>query len=197
MRVYVLGGRDQEPGRAADRVADLVLGPRRGHRDHELDDVARGAELTVDAGAGDLREQVLVQVAVRVPVLHRDVIEQVDHSGEQRGVLDGVPRILHVLGIGRAFTPEAAQERVHLRADDPVHRLGVLVLEPVPAQVRRLVPEDRVLDSGLRDPGPPSFRVCSSSRRRMKSRFVICSITSSGFESPRSRTRPRPGRSRP
>ncbi len=47
----VLGGGDQEARRAAGRVADHVLGRGCGHVHHQLDDVARRAELPVLPGA--------------------------------------------------------------------------------------------------------------------------------------------------
>ena len=49
------------------------VGLGRGHLHHEPDDVARGAELAVLPGAGDLAEHVLVEVALGVAVLHRHV----------------------------------------------------------------------------------------------------------------------------
>ena len=62
----VVIGLDQEAGGAAGRVADAVgrLGLQQLH--HHADDVARGAELAVDAGGGELAEQVLVEVALGV-----------------------------------------------------------------------------------------------------------------------------------
>ena len=74
----ILPSGNKEVRGSAGRVADLVFGTRRGHLDHELDDVPRGAELTVDTGAGEVAQQILVQVAVGVAVLH------FPDAGEQR-----------------------------------------------------------------------------------------------------------------
>jgi hypothetical protein len=62
-----LAGSHQEPNRPARRVADHVFGLRGDQFDHHLDDVPGRAELAVDARLGDLRQQVLVQVALGVP----------------------------------------------------------------------------------------------------------------------------------
>ena len=53
------------------------------HLHHQLDDVPGGAELAVDPRAGDLGQQVLVEVAVGVAVGHRDVVEHVHHPRQQ------------------------------------------------------------------------------------------------------------------
>ena len=53
----VLAHRHQKACGAAGRVADEVGSLRRGHLDHQLDDVARRTELTVLPGRGDLTEE--------------------------------------------------------------------------------------------------------------------------------------------
>ena len=95
----VLARRDQESRSAASRVADHVAGLRRGELDHEPDDVARRAELSVLAGGGDLAEHVLVEVALGVAVGHRDVVEQVDDLGKESGCRNGEARVLHVVRV--------------------------------------------------------------------------------------------------
>ena len=142
----VLGGRHQEAGSSAGRVADLVTGLRRRHVDHELDDVPRGPELSVGPGGRDLGQHVLVQVARGVAVVHRDVVEHVDHPGDQGRGRDGEAGVLHVLGVGRAVTAELAEEREHLLPDGLEHDAGLEVLEPRPAQVVLTGLEDRTLD---------------------------------------------------
>ena len=91
---------------------------RRGQFDHQLDDVARGAELAVLPGAGDLAEHVFVEVALGVAVLHRHVVDHVHDLGEQRGRGDGEARILHVMRVGGVVAAERAQERKDVLADD-------------------------------------------------------------------------------
>ena len=53
----------------------------RGQLDHQLDDVARRAELAVLPGGGDLAEHVLVDVALGVAVLHLQAVDHVDDLG--------------------------------------------------------------------------------------------------------------------
>ena len=79
--------------------------------DHELDDVARRAELAVLPGAGDLAEHVFVEVALGVAILHRHLVEHVHDFGEQRGRGDGEARVLHVMRVGGVVAAERAQER--------------------------------------------------------------------------------------
>ena len=72
---------------------------RRDHFHHELNDVARRAELSVLSGARDLAEHVFVEVALRVTVLHRDAVDHVHDLREQRGGRNGEPRSFHVLRV--------------------------------------------------------------------------------------------------
>ena len=57
-------------------------GGRQGH--HQIDDVARGAELAVLPGRGDFAEHVFPQVALGVVVVERNGVEQVHHPLQQR-----------------------------------------------------------------------------------------------------------------
>ena len=98
----VLRGGDEEARRAAGRIADHVLGRGRGHVHHQLDDVARGAELAVLPGGGDLAEHVFVEVALGVAVGHVDAVELIDHVGQHAGRGHHEERVLHVVGVGAA-----------------------------------------------------------------------------------------------
>ena len=131
----VLAGLEQEAAGAAGRIADDVLRRRRGHLHHEVDNVARCAELPVCPGAGDLREHVFVEVALGVAVLHRDLGQEVDHLGEQRRRRNGEARALHVRGVRRAFLAHGAQEREHVLGNDIEHRRRILILQQRPAHV--------------------------------------------------------------
>ena len=105
----IFAGRDQEAAGAAAGIADHVLGLRRGQLDHQLDDVARRAELAVLAGGGDLAEHVLVDVALGVAVLHVELVEHVDDLGEQRRRRDGEAGVLHVVRVGRCRRRRASR----------------------------------------------------------------------------------------
>ena len=110
------------------------------HVDHELDDVARRAELAVLASGGNAREHVLVDVALGVAVVHLDGVETLDRPPEQRRGRDreaGVFHILHVriarsevASLGRF--PQKGEDRL---ADNRVHLLVAQVLESRPAIV--------------------------------------------------------------
>jgi hypothetical protein len=120
---------------------------------HQLDDVARRAELAVLPGAGDLAEHVLVQVALGVGVGHVDAVELVDHVGQHARRRHHEDGVLHVVRVGRvalllgaAVAAQRLDEGEHLVLDRGKHLLRGRVLEPRPAQVVLLGLEDRLLD---------------------------------------------------
>ena len=129
--IFVRG--NQKAAGAAGGIADHVLWPWRHHVHHQRNDVARGAELTVLPGAGDLRQHVFVEVALGVAILHRDFGEKIDHLGEQRGCRNGEARSFHVGRMRRIGLGHIAQERKYVLGDDLEHRRRVLVLQPGPA----------------------------------------------------------------
>ena len=136
----VLARRDQEARRTAGRVADDVGGLGRGQLHHQPDDVARRAELPVLSGGGDLAEHVLVDVALGVALLHRHLVEQVHHLGQQRRSRDGEARVLHVVRVGGVGTAElpgqvSAQIREEVLPHHREHLGRGEVLEARPAEV--------------------------------------------------------------
>lgn len=131
----IFAGRDQEAAGTAGGIADHVLRRRRRHLHHERDDVARRAKLAVLPGARDLAEHVFVEIALGVAVLHRDIGEEIDDLGEQRGRWNGEARALHVCRVRRALFGHAAQEREDVLGDDGKHRRGVFILQPRPAHL--------------------------------------------------------------
>ena len=131
----VLTRHDQEPRRAAGRIADHVGRRRYGQLHHQFDDVTRRSELPVLTGRRDLAEHVFVQVALGVAVLHRHLVDHVDDLGQQRRRRDREPSVFHVLGVRRPVTTECSQEWKDVVADDLEHLLGFKVFEPGPAQI--------------------------------------------------------------
>jgi hypothetical protein len=128
------GGHEEAAG-ARGGVADDVLRGRGHQVDHQRDDVARRAELAVLPGAGDLAEHVFEHVALGVPVVHRDVVEQRHDLGQQVGVGEAEARILHVDAVAGAFLAQGAQERKDVFIHDLHHLARFEVLEAGPAKV--------------------------------------------------------------
>ena len=131
---------DEKARRTAGRVADDVGGRGRREFHHQPDDVARGAELAVLPGGGDLGEHVFVDVALGVAVFHRHVVEQVHHLGQQCRRRNGEARALHVVRVGGVAIAELAGEpltqvRKDVLAHDGVHLRRGEVLEARPAEV--------------------------------------------------------------
>lgn len=146
--MQVFGGADEIAGAAAGRVADDVGRRRRGHFHHQLDDVARGTELAVLAGAGDLAQHVFVQVALGVAVGHVDVVELVNHVGQHPGRGHHEQGVLHVVAVGAAALASLADplaERFHERKDLVTHDLEQPLrrhfAEMRPAQMLLALPE--------------------------------------------------------
>ncbi len=113
----------------------VVLGRRLHQFDHRGDDVPRRAELAVLAGGGDLAEHVFVDVALGVAAAHVELVELVDHLGEEGGARHLEPRVAHVARIGRTVTAQRAQEREDVLVDDAEHLARLEILELRPAQV--------------------------------------------------------------
>jgi hypothetical protein len=93
--LQVLGGSYQEAACSRRRITDDFPGLRSGERDHQLNDVGRRAELSVLPGGGDLRELVLVHVALGISVIHVDAVDQQDGLREQsaRGMVKRASRM--------------------------------------------------------------------------------------------------------
>ncbi len=125
----VLADGDGEAAGADGGVAEDVPRGGRGDHHHQADDVARGAELSVLPGGGDLAEHVLVEIALGVPILHRHPVEHVHHLGQQSRRGDGETGILHVVAVGGAIAPPGAQEGEDVLAEDGEHLGGGEVLE--------------------------------------------------------------------
>ena len=57
-------------------------------------------------------------------VLHRHLVEEVDHLGQERGRGDGEARVLHVMRVGGVVAAERAQEGEDVLIHDIEHLLG-------------------------------------------------------------------------
>ena len=133
--------------------------------------MARGAELPIGAGRGDLGEHVLIKITLGVPVIHRDLIDQV-HCLLQEVILgDGEARILHVVRVGGITAVGLAgqflaQEREDALVEDSKHFGFIEVLELRPPHILVRTPEligtfgeDRILN---RLAGPRGFAFCGN-----------------------------------
>jgi len=110
MQAQRLAHSHEKTSRAAGGIADHILGRGLGQLDHQLNDVARGAELSILPGSGNLREHVFVEIALGVASIHGQRCDQVNHLDEQCGRGDGEAGILHVLGVGGAVAAQVSQE---------------------------------------------------------------------------------------
>ncbi|MNR06658.1 hypothetical protein D3C85_1227390 [compost metagenome] len=86
--VEVFHGAGKEARRAAGGVADHVCWLRGDQLDHGVDDVARSAELAIDAGGGELAQQVFVYIALHIALGQRQVVDHLHGRGQHGLVLD-------------------------------------------------------------------------------------------------------------
>ena len=147
----ILGGRDEKAAGAASRIADDIVRRRRGHVHHQLDDVARRAELPVLPGGGNLAEHVFVQIALGIAVGHVDVVELVDHVGQHPSRRHHEEGVLHVMGVGGSLIralrlTHRFDEGKHLVAHRLEHLLRRKLPETRPAQPVLAGGEHRILD---------------------------------------------------
>src|SRR5713226_5079986 len=109
----MLPGVDEEAARSSGGVADALAGAGVAHLDHHADDVARRAELAVLAGGVELAEEVLVEVALHVLVLRRDLhgVDGLAGLDEQAGLVDFELGVFHLRRKGAARAAERLDER--------------------------------------------------------------------------------------
>ena len=99
--------------------------------------MARRAELAVLPGGGQLTQHVFVQVALGVPVVHRNFVQQIDHFGQQPRFFgrQGEAGVFHVGGEGGLLAGHLLHEGEHAFGDGLVHLLGGHVFEAAPAEI--------------------------------------------------------------
>ena len=152
----ILRGGDEVARCAAGRIADHIFRGGRTHVHHQLDDVARGAELPVLPGRSDLAEHVFVEVTLGVAVGHVDVVELINDVRQQVGRGHHEEGVLHVVGVGRTTLaigsppmPECLHEGEHVVAHRLKHLLWRNFLEARPAKLVLAGREHRLVDGLL------------------------------------------------
>jgi hypothetical protein len=133
MLAQVFTASDEEATGADGRIADHVVWFRLDQLDHSRDEVARGAELTVLTGCRDLRQHVLVEIALGITVAHVELVELVDDLGEQCRPRDLETSVAHVARVGRILAVQRLDKREYVLVDDAEHLWAGKMLEPRPA----------------------------------------------------------------
>ena len=137
----IFARRNKKAGGAAGRVADHVVGFGVHQLHHHADDVARRAELAVQAGLADLAEQVFVSIAAHIRRLrsaHQTVnfVQRVHDLGEQQRRRQLENGIVHVLGIGAVFIAvQILDEGEYRFLHNGIHLRGREVVEHAPLEL--------------------------------------------------------------
>lgn len=143
----ILVGIEQEAGGATGGVADVMAELGIHQFTDELDNVARGAELAVFAGAADLVEQHFIDIALDVLEevtflpsfaldLKKDFLDDGDGALQKVGAGDEEDGIGHVVGEVAAFAVEVFDEWEDLLLDVGQHEFRLHLLKVAPAQGR-------------------------------------------------------------
>ena len=119
-QIFVAG--DHEAGGTAGGIAEDIGWHGRDQGDHHLDDMARGAELAVLSGAGELAKHVLVEVALGVAVLQGNLVQHIHHAGQQARFFgrEGEAGVFHMSAESGLFTTQRLGKRENFNFNDAV-----------------------------------------------------------------------------
>ena len=123
----ILTGGNKKAGGTAGRVADHVVRPGLHQLYHHADDVAGRAELTVNTGGSDLTEEVFINIAAGIAVLHLrhlliNAVQSSDDLIQHQRRGDFENGVVHILGVGAGLIAvERLDEREHPLLHSGVH----------------------------------------------------------------------------
>ena len=148
----ILGSGGDKAGRTHSGVADGILQSGLHQFHHHLDDMARGAELAIGAGLGDLRKQVLIYIAHDVLVVQIQAVQSVNHAHQHTGSGDKEQRILHILGKGSILTciQLVFDKRKNLFVHIAEHRLRLVMTEIMPPAILMLRIKSRIYNRHIK-----------------------------------------------
>ena len=136
MGADVGGAFQQEPGAAHGRVEDFILQSRLHQLHDHGDDMPRGAELSVVSSGGNLAQQVLIDIAHDILVVHVQRINITNDLRENPGCGNQKHRILHITAECSIFAfSDCLDEGEHISLDVDQHFTRLKVMEHVPAKI--------------------------------------------------------------
>ena len=131
----ILSTLDNKARRAHSRVADSILNSGLHKLDHHLDNMARSAELTIVATRSHLAQDILIDIAHSVTVVHIQSIDALDNLNQCAWVLNHKGSVSHKATICRLLTSiQVLDKGKGVTADDAIHLLGLLILKHTPSQ---------------------------------------------------------------
>ena len=148
----ILGSGGDKAGRTHSGVADGILQSGLHQFHHHLDDMARGAELAIGAGLGDLRKQVLIYIAHDVLVVQIQAVQRVNHTHQHAGGGDKEQRILHILGKGSILTcvQLVLDKRKYFFVHIAEHGLRLIMTEIMPPAILMLRIKSRIYNRHIK-----------------------------------------------
>ena len=94
----------QEARTTHRRVADIVGRCRLHHIDNHTNDVARCTKLSVSARSSHLTEDILIDIAHRITIVHIEGIDPIDHLRQCTSIRDKESRRLHIPTVSTLLT---------------------------------------------------------------------------------------------
>ena len=133
----MLPGVDEETAGSGSWVADALAWAWIAHVDHHADNVAWRAELTILASGVELAEQVLVEIALHILVLRRDLhcVDGLAGLDEQARLVDFELSVFHLGRERAAGTAERLDEWKNNFLDMLKSRVGRKLCPVRPAEV--------------------------------------------------------------
>ncbi len=138
----------QETGRSGSGITDQLVCFGLHHINHHADNMLGRAKLPVDTGRRELGEQVLVEVALGVPVIELNFIEHLHHPVKQLWRVDLEVRVPHGLCKQAPFSADGFDKVKHpsFLPEQAEHLLGVFVFEDIPTKLPLSFRENGILD---------------------------------------------------
>ena len=126
----------QKTSRTHSRVENGILEGRLHQLHHHVDDMARRAELTVFPGGCDFTQQILVNIAHDVLVVHVHGVDAIHNFCKHLCCGNQEHGVLHVAAeCGVLAFADGFDEREHIGLDVGQHLAGLKVVEYVPTEI--------------------------------------------------------------
>ena len=154
MLTHILICCHQEPSRTTCRVTNRISRCRGHHINHQVNNMAGRAKLPIRPRGSNLRKHILINIAIRIPIIHRNSRKRINHLRQQRRGRNRKTSLTHMLGVARRLTTKAGPQPLNKREHPVCHRLihsrRRLILKIMPTQMLLTRPEHGILEGIIR-----------------------------------------------